>query len=370
MRLKTGIGETLRSKREELGLTYEQVENETKIRAKFIEALENEDYKTIPGEVYVKGFLKAYAEMLGLPGDSILTAYKGQTGQLEEEVAPPVERPKPQDRQPKMEREVPERFERPVERAAYVPEPPAERPKYDSYESDVRFSTRVSGTDESPRQNSRGGDYASEARPMPKPRSTDTRPGAARPVAGPTNKNRRVKEKPKKHKSSLIMGLVLVVAIGGTGYLSWKYMGGNNNEQAAAPVKEETKTVKTHKPAKSTDTQSSMVIDDQTSTATSQSALTGSQTSEAALQQGKLDMTLEIVGSPCWVSVKTDGKSIVNKTLEPGAQMSWTVNEAATVKLGNAGAAKITVNGADIGKLGENGSIYKKEFKVNSGGLN
>ena len=59
MRLKTGLGETLRSKREELGYSYEDIENETKIRVKFIEALENEDYKTIPGEVYVKGFLKA-----------------------------------------------------------------------------------------------------------------------------------------------------------------------------------------------------------------------------------------------------------------------------------------------------------------------
>lgn len=66
MFLLLGIGEELRKRREELGLSIYDIENQTKIKASFIEAIEDENFDKIPGRVYVKGFIKNYAKVLGL----------------------------------------------------------------------------------------------------------------------------------------------------------------------------------------------------------------------------------------------------------------------------------------------------------------
>jgi cytoskeletal protein RodZ len=61
-----GIGEELKRIREEKGLSIYDVENQTKIKATFIDAIEKENFDKIPGRVYVKGFIKNYAKFLGL----------------------------------------------------------------------------------------------------------------------------------------------------------------------------------------------------------------------------------------------------------------------------------------------------------------
>lgn len=60
------IGEILKTAREKKGITISQAEEDTKIRAKYLIALENESFDEIPGRVYVKGFLSNYASYLGL----------------------------------------------------------------------------------------------------------------------------------------------------------------------------------------------------------------------------------------------------------------------------------------------------------------
>ena len=61
-----GIGEILKSEREAKNITIEQVEEATKIRRKYLEAIENEKFDTLPGEVYVKGFIATYLKYLGI----------------------------------------------------------------------------------------------------------------------------------------------------------------------------------------------------------------------------------------------------------------------------------------------------------------
>ena len=55
------IGNTLREARIRKGLTITDVENVTKIRAKYLEALEEDDFEVLPGPTFVKGFLRTYA---------------------------------------------------------------------------------------------------------------------------------------------------------------------------------------------------------------------------------------------------------------------------------------------------------------------
>jgi hypothetical protein len=62
------IGNSLREARERQGLEYPQIELATKIRAKYIRALEDEQFGMLPAQTYIKGFLRTYAEYLGLDG--------------------------------------------------------------------------------------------------------------------------------------------------------------------------------------------------------------------------------------------------------------------------------------------------------------
>jgi hypothetical protein len=62
------IGNSLREARVRQGLEYPQIELATKIRAKYIHALEDEQFEMLPAHTYVKGFLRTYAEYLGLDG--------------------------------------------------------------------------------------------------------------------------------------------------------------------------------------------------------------------------------------------------------------------------------------------------------------
>ncbi len=70
------IGEKLRTKREDLGYSLEQIARDTNIAKRYIESLENEDFDVFPGEPYLIGFLRTYSEYLGLTPDEIVGLYK------------------------------------------------------------------------------------------------------------------------------------------------------------------------------------------------------------------------------------------------------------------------------------------------------
>jgi cytoskeleton protein RodZ len=70
------IGATLREARMRQRIDISEVEVETKIRAKYLRALENEEWDLLPGTTYVKSFLRTYAEALGLDGRLLVEEYK------------------------------------------------------------------------------------------------------------------------------------------------------------------------------------------------------------------------------------------------------------------------------------------------------
>ncbi|CAM3045318.1 helix-turn-helix domain-containing protein [Lactococcus hircilactis] len=74
------IGRVLKERRTELGLGLTEAETFTKIQKLYIVALETDDYKALPGEFYVKAYLKQYAEKLGLNADKIIEAYEEGKG--------------------------------------------------------------------------------------------------------------------------------------------------------------------------------------------------------------------------------------------------------------------------------------------------
>jgi hypothetical protein len=72
------IGNSLREARVRQGLDYGQVELATKIRAKYVRALEEEEFEVLPTGTYIKGFLRSYAEYLGLDGQLYVDEYNSR----------------------------------------------------------------------------------------------------------------------------------------------------------------------------------------------------------------------------------------------------------------------------------------------------
>jgi hypothetical protein len=70
------IGATLREARMRARIDISEIEAETKIRAKYLRALENEEWGLLPGPAYVRSFLRTYAEALDLDGKALLEEYK------------------------------------------------------------------------------------------------------------------------------------------------------------------------------------------------------------------------------------------------------------------------------------------------------
>jgi len=71
------IGEQLRTARESRGLSIDYIADETNIAKRYLTALENEDFSVFPGEAYIVGFLRNYAEYLGLESTSLTQAFRG-----------------------------------------------------------------------------------------------------------------------------------------------------------------------------------------------------------------------------------------------------------------------------------------------------
>src|SRR6185503_20610322 len=74
------LPERLYAARERKGVDLYRAERDTKIRARYLAALERGDYRELPGAVYTKGFLRNYALYLGLDPDEVLLQWRRERG--------------------------------------------------------------------------------------------------------------------------------------------------------------------------------------------------------------------------------------------------------------------------------------------------
>jgi len=82
------IGEVLKRSRDRLKIDIGKAESDTRIRAKYLRALENEEWSVLPGPTYVKGYLRTYGKYLGLDTDALVDEYRRTI-----ERSPATERP-------------------------------------------------------------------------------------------------------------------------------------------------------------------------------------------------------------------------------------------------------------------------------------
>ena len=107
------LGSYLRAAREVRGLDLRDAAQQTRISISYLKAIEDEDFSKLPGEVFVRGFLKNYARFLGLPDDEVMKRY----GELSKPQSAPASAPVPDAPRVEQQRHVP------VETHAPGPEP-------------------------------------------------------------------------------------------------------------------------------------------------------------------------------------------------------------------------------------------------------
>ena len=72
------IGNKLKKARKSRGLSLEDIKNKSKIKKSYLEALENDNFEKLPGEVYTKVYIRGYAKIVGIDPKKILSEYENQ----------------------------------------------------------------------------------------------------------------------------------------------------------------------------------------------------------------------------------------------------------------------------------------------------
>ncbi|WP_138751527.1 helix-turn-helix domain-containing protein [Paenibacillus sinopodophylli] len=84
------LGELLRKARDQHGLTLDDIQETTKIRKRYLEAIESGDHTVLPGPFYVRAFVKNYSEAVGLDPDEVLRLYQHEVPAAVEQIAEPL----------------------------------------------------------------------------------------------------------------------------------------------------------------------------------------------------------------------------------------------------------------------------------------
>jgi len=81
------LGEKLRQAREERGISIAEVAEQTRISPHYLEFIENDDYRTLPGGIFNKGFVKSYAKYVGIDENEALQDYSKLISSQDSEIS-------------------------------------------------------------------------------------------------------------------------------------------------------------------------------------------------------------------------------------------------------------------------------------------
>lgn len=99
-----GVGATLREVRTRRKVDLESVEAATKIRVRYLRAIENEEWDVLPGETYARAFVRTYANYLGLDGARLAEEFRRERGSTRPAERLPRVEPVPRRRRPSQQR--------------------------------------------------------------------------------------------------------------------------------------------------------------------------------------------------------------------------------------------------------------------------
>lgn len=253
------IGDLLRRERERQKLSIKDIEKATSIRALYIDAIEKGEYKTLPGEVYAKGFVRNYANYLKLNANEIVNAFN-------EEMHPQEE-------------------------------------LQESAGSSSAEEARQEQSAERNREEYRGPKITSlESYPMEK-------------------KSHGVRNALMVAAAVFVVAFAALIAFGG-------------DEEPSAPA-----------PRAKTQTQQ------------------GQKQTEAAPKPAADGVEVKLSFTDrCWTEVVVDGKTEFEGTAEKGKVLTLKGKDKVRITAGNAGALHYSLNGKDMGAIGQKGEVVEKTF--------
>ena len=256
------IGDLLRRERERQNLSIKDIEKATSIRALYIDAIEKGEYKTLPGEVYAKGFVRNYANYLELNANEIVNAFN-------EEMHPQEE-------------------------------------LQESAGSSSAEEARQEQSAERNREEYRGPKITSlESYPM------------------------------EKSSHGVRNALMVAVAVFVVAFVALIAFGGDEEPSAPAP-RAKTQTQQGQKPGQK-------------------------QTEAAPKAADGVEVKLSFTDR-CWTEVVVDGKTEFEGTAEKGKVLTLKGKDKVRITAGNAGALNYSLNGKDMGAIGQKGEVVEKTF--------
>jgi len=105
-----GVGNKLREARGRRKLSLEDVEEATKIRGRYLQAIEDEDWEQLPSEIYARAFIRAYSALVGLDGERLAEEQRQARGAARPGERLPRVDPKPRPVTRRRRRKVPPRL--------------------------------------------------------------------------------------------------------------------------------------------------------------------------------------------------------------------------------------------------------------------
>ena len=316
------LGQMLRQARESKNLALEQVERETRIRAKFLLARENGDLSPMPSRVQARGFLYNYAQYLGLNPAEIVGYYDAIHGAQPPTVptyadpysAPPQAAPTTPD--------------------PYTPPPQTPAPQPGPYGAPAQADGPYVP-------------YRAPTQPSPTPRPgglPDLATNGAANAAEPSFA-RRLLSSDLFVISLLALLVVLALAIGGN--------------------------LLRNLPASETETPSSAFLESLNGTVTVTITPTFAPTSTSTptpplLATDRVRVSIEVIQRN-WMRIDVDGETVFEGLAEPGVILQYEGLETVRVITGNGAGLVVSYNGVELGPLGERGEVAEQIYTV--GGL-
>lgn len=333
------IARKLKERREAMGQTLRQVQEATKIRIKYLQALEDADPSAFPGEVYLKGYLRAYAEYLGLNAHALLEEYNRVMGTADESApdAPRTSVPLPDDAAAdEASRQLRSRRRRvPDHEEAPAPEP--RRAIHAGESGDVE-----------------GLDDATRSR-----RSARARHGRPR-LGGP--------EALETRRTPIAAIVVLVAFLAGGGWWILRHAQPASSGRDTAPPastvpsepSDEAHAPSEVQPSEPPSSEPAPAVDVQRSTDPSGDIVF------TVRHAASVEVSIRFSG-PCWVRAIADGREIdPGTTYKNGDERTWSAQNELRVTVGYAGHVELSVNGVAQGPVADGPRVKTVRF-VNAG---
>ncbi len=310
------FGEGLRREREMRGVSLEEISTTTKINMRFLRALEAEDFAKLPGGLFTRSFLRAYADYLGLEPDRVLAEYQ-LIATTKPEALPRISVTRqPQRRKGSVARFVPLLIALPLLAAGYILYRYAHRPPEASVSAPVMPA--ASSTSGATAANAAVGP-AAQGSTSPSATSTSAGAPAVPNPAEPNSATSGAQSLADTEKSPTGGQAFASNASGGTvggGETASGSRGGSPSAAVAVP--------------------------------------------QAAGAEG--DLVLQVMATErTWVAVEADGKTIFQRTLNPDEVKTFTAKDSFDVLTGNAQGTVLTLNGTrqkSLGREGESKRIH------------